>query len=72
MYIVWPVLHSAIPQGQNDLQGDVSEGGLSPVDISEDKSSHERMHSGDGTSTSGRALWGEDLQVPFLHPLFAG
>ena len=56
---------------KNESQGDVSEGSLSPVDISEDKSSHERMQSGDGASTSGRALWGEDLQVAFLHSLFA-
>jgi len=71
MYTVWPLLHNAIPQAQSHLQGDISEGVLSPVDISEDKSSHERMQSGVGASTSSKSLWGEYLQVAFLQTFFA-
>lgn len=45
------------------MQGDVSEGVLTPTVPSEDKGAAERATSGTETSTSGRHLWGEDLQV---------
>lgn len=41
----------------------MSEGILTPVDLSQEATPDERAQSGTGATTSGRAVWGEDMQV---------
>ncbi len=45
------------------MQGDVSEGTLTPVELPEEDTSNERALSGAEAGASGAALWGEDLKV---------
>ena len=45
------------------VQGDVSEGTLTPVELPEQEASDGRAQSGAAAGSSSSALWGEDLQV---------
>ena len=57
------MLYTAVHKILGALQGGVSEGILTPVDLSQEAAPDERAQSGTGAITSGRALWGEDMQV---------
>ena len=45
------------------MQGDVSEGALTPVELPEEESSNGRALSGAEAGASGSAFWGEDMRV---------